>query len=82
MVDKLKKLGTIVTTITSILSLLATIVYLTWFQASLDKRTSLLEQEQIEINRRLSDLKSDENQNHERIEIEIDGLYTLLIKGN
>lgn len=81
MVDQLKKVGTVFTMFTSIISLLATVVYLTWFQASLDKRTSLLEQSQFEMNARMIDLKTDQDQAHTRTEIEIESLYEILIKG-
>jgi len=85
MVDKIKKVGAFFTMLTSVLSLLATIVYITWFQASLDKRVSLLEQAQGEIIYRLSDMKTNQEQNMTRNETEIDLIYQILLnhkKGN
>jgi len=81
MIDPVKKAGSILTLTTSIISLMASIIYLTWFAASLEKRVALLEEQQNQQIATLNDIRSLENENHERQDSEINNLYELLIKG-
>jgi Tfp pilus assembly protein PilN len=53
------KISAVLGALVNALSLLAVVVYLIWFAASLEIRISLLEQHQIEVEQRVSEVKAD-----------------------
>ena len=56
------KFDGVLTSFATVISLLGTIVYLTWFAASIDKRVSLLEQHDNSAAQRFDDLRQALNQ--------------------
>lgn len=51
-------IGVLLANITTVVSLVATIVYLTWFAASVDKRVSLLEQHDVTAQDQFVDMRN------------------------
>lgn len=91
--DHLEKLGIThyLAPLTTLITLISTIVYITWFAASIEKRVSLVEQHSSEIQTRLEQSSIQENDQSNRfqdavniqlarLDDKIDKIYGILVE--